>query len=101
MFVYFQLFGGTGYPFGDKRSNKTYLMLPYSCPRKIKPLHTRGSDKPEPLYGQAIMIRDNYLYVIGGTTGHLFTCDIYRYEMNSSDFFTFFNVKHFKYVYRM
>lgn len=57
-------------------------MLPYSCPRKIKPLTTRGSDTPEPLYGQAIMLRDNYLYVIGGTTGHLFTCDINRYDMN-------------------
>lgn len=53
-------------------------MFPYSFPREIKPLDTEGRDKPEPLYGQAIMLRDNFLYVIGGTTGHLFTCDIYR-----------------------
>lgn len=68
-------------------------MLPYNCPRKIKPLNTRGSDKPEPLYGQAIMLRDNYLYVIGGTTGHLFTCDIYRYGKNLA----LFNVNNLKY----
>lgn len=45
--------------------------------REIRLLETTG-DKPEPLYGQAILLRDNYLYVIGGTTGHDFLCDIYR-----------------------
>lgn len=72
-----QIFGGTGYPFGEKRSNKTYLMWPYSWQRQISLLETTG-DLPEPVYGQAILLRDNYLYVIGGTTGHEFTCDIYR-----------------------
>lgn len=52
-------------------------MRPYASPREISLLETTG-DKPDPLYGQAILLRDNYLYVIGGTTGHEFLCDIYR-----------------------
>lgn len=47
--------------------------------RHIRLLETTGN-QPEQLYGQAILLRDNYLYVIGGTTGHEFLCDIYRYE---------------------
>lgn len=73
-----QLFGGTGYPFGNKRSNKTYLYRPYHSPREMQLVSVKGRDRPEPLYGQAIMLRDNFLYVIGGTTGHAFSCDIYR-----------------------
>lgn len=71
-----QLFGGTGHPFGEKRSNDTYIMWPYGS-KVIERLVTRG-DKPEELYGQAILMREHYLYVIGGTSGHVFTCDIHR-----------------------
>lgn len=51
-------------------------MWPYGS-RVIERLVTRG-DKPEELYGQAILLREHYLYVIGGTSGHVFTCDIHR-----------------------
>lgn len=70
------LYGGTGFPFGEKRSNDTHLMWPYGK-RMIERLTTKG-DKPDQLYGQAILVRENYLYVIGGTSGHEFTCDIHR-----------------------
>lgn len=72
-----QVFGGTAYEFGVKRSNKCYLFYPYASPKNIKLLETSG-DKPEPQYGQALIVRDKYLYVCGGTTGHEYTCDIYR-----------------------
>lgn len=71
------MYGGTGFPFGEKRSNETYLMWPYG-PRAIEQLATCG-DKPEQLYGQSILVRGHYLYVLGGTSGHDFTCDIHRY----------------------
>lgn len=51
-------------------------MWPYGS-RAIERLATRG-DKPEQLYGQAILVREHYLYVLGGTSGHEFTCDIHR-----------------------
>lgn len=71
------MFGGTGYPFGTQCSNKCYLFLPYSTPKQITLLKVVG-DKPDAQYGQAIMLRDKYLYVVGGTTGFEYSCDIYR-----------------------
>lgn len=73
------VFGGTGYQFGEKRSNKCSLLHPYASPRYIEPLDTSG-DGPDPLYGQAITVIGKYLYVVGGTSGYEYTSDIYRYE---------------------
>lgn len=73
------MYGGTGYPFGEKRSNETYLMWPYGS-RGIEQLETKGN-KPEQLYGQSICVHGYYLYVLGGTSGHDFTCDIHRYKI--------------------
>lgn len=53
-------------------------MWPYGS-RSIEKLTTRG-DKPEQLYGQSTLVRGQYLYVLGGTSGHWFTCDIHRYS---------------------
>lgn len=77
------VYGGTGFPFGEKSSNKCSLLYPYSVPKQISLIETSG-EKPEPQYGQAIMLHDGYLYVIGGTTGHEYTCDIYRYDVTLS-----------------
>lgn len=40
-------------------------------------LETTGN-KPVPQYGQSIMLKNRFLYVIGGTTGFDYSCDIYR-----------------------
>lgn len=76
------VYGGTGFPFGEKSSNKCSLLYPYAMPKQICLVETSG-DKPEPQYGQAIVVHDRYLYVIGGTTGHEYTCDIYRFVAES------------------
>lgn len=76
------VYGGTGYPFGQKSSNKCSLLYPYARPKQISLIETSG-DKPEPQYGQAIMLYDRYLYVIGGTTGYEYTCDIFRYAQRA------------------
>lgn len=76
------VYGGTGFPFGEKSSNKCSLLYPYAMPKQICLVETSG-DKPEPQYGQAIALHDRYLYVIGGTTGHEYTCDIYRFVAKS------------------
>lgn len=72
------VYGGTGYPFGEKNSNKCSILYPYAMPKQINIVETSG-EKPDPQYGQAIMLHGGYLYVIGGTSGHEYTCDIYRY----------------------
>lgn len=74
------VYGGTGYQFGEKRSNKCSLLYPYSTPRNIEAIDAIG-DGPDPQYGQAITVLDNCLYVIGGTTGYHYTCDIYRLDL--------------------
>lgn len=73
-----QVFGGTGYPFGSTCSNKVYLFMPYNKrPESISALQTTG-DRPLPQYGQAVTLHDDYLYVVGGTTGFEYSCDVYR-----------------------
>lgn len=67
------VYGGTGFPFGEKSSNKCTLLYP----KHIHQIETSGVE-PEPSYGQAITFHDRYLYVVGGTSGHSYTCDIHR-----------------------
>lgn len=55
-----------------------YGSRPYGS-REIERIHLTRGDKPDELYGQAILLRDHFLYVIGGTSGHVFLCDIHRY----------------------
>lgn len=37
-----------------------------------------GGVAPEELYGQAILNHGTYIYVIGGTTGFAYSCDVHR-----------------------
>lgn len=74
------VYGGTGYQFGEKRSNKCSLLYPYASPKSIESVETTG-DGPDPQYGQAIAVLGSHLYVIGGTTGYEYTCDIYRLDL--------------------
>lgn len=78
MFPHSQIFGGTGFPFGEVCSNRVHVISPYAQPKPtITELKTTGS-APLPLYGQAILVHDNCLYVVGGTTGHQYTFDVHR-----------------------
>lgn len=52
--------------------------MPYKKrPKTIAALETTG-DSPVPQYGQAVTLHDDYLYVVGGTTGFEYSCDVYR-----------------------
>lgn len=54
--------------------------MPYKKrPKTIAALETTG-DSPVPQYGQAVTLHDDYLYVVGGTTGFEYSCDVYRYD---------------------
>lgn len=35
------------------------------------------------MYGQAMIIKDEYLYVVGGTSGHDYACDVHRLDMQT------------------
>lgn len=74
------VYGGTGSPFGFKCSNQLYVCnIRDELPRMMK-IKTSG-DLPPPMYGQAIIYHNDYLYTIGGTTGTSYTCDIHRLNL--------------------
>jgi len=66
-------------PFGFRCSNDLYIYSPKNENTLIK-INTNGN-MPEKTYGQAIIYHNNYLYIIGGTNGYYFSCDIQRYYM--------------------
>lgn len=72
-----QIYGGTGYPFGETCSNKTFIYQPYKSPKIIEKLSSTG-DMPIPQYGQSMLVRGPHIYVVGGTTGFEYSCDVHR-----------------------
>ncbi|CAK9810168.1 Kelch domain-containing protein 10 homolog [Anthophora plagiata] len=72
--------GGTGVPFGHTCSNHLYVCNVNNG--KMYKVPAKG-DLPEPLYGQALIYHELYLYTVGGTTGYEYTCDIYRFDLRT------------------
>uniref|UniRef100_A0A182PZR3 Kelch domain-containing protein 10 n=1 Tax=Anopheles farauti TaxID=69004 RepID=A0A182PZR3_9DIPT len=76
------VFGGTGYPFGVNCSNRLHICQPSQGSKDLMEVQVTG-ELPPPQYGQAIVIRDNYLYTIGGTNGFDYTLDVHRLHLPS------------------
>uniref|UniRef100_A0A0P4WED7 Kelch domain-containing protein 10 n=1 Tax=Scylla olivacea TaxID=85551 RepID=A0A0P4WED7_SCYOL len=74
------VFGGTATPFGNSSSDSLYQChLPTGRWQKIV---TMGK-KPKPMYGQAVCMSDDYLYVVGGTTGFQYSIDVHRLDLEN------------------
>lgn len=73
--------GGTGYPFGECCSNDCHIFATGQNKRVFR-LTVEG-DLPTAQYGPGIVIHDNYLYTIGGTTGFDYSCDVYRLNLRT------------------
>lgn len=75
------VFGGTGIPFGANCSKDLYICnLKNQNQLEFTLVQTTG-DCPPPQYGQAIVLLNQYLYTVGGTTGFEYTCDIHRLNL--------------------
>lgn len=48
----------------------------------MREIETTG-EKPQEMYGQAMLIHEGYLYVVGGTSGHDYACDIHRLDLQT------------------
>lgn len=72
------MYGGTGSPFGVRCSNRLHVCRVIEDTGWMLEVNVKG-DLPMPLYGQAVIYDDQYLYTIGGTTGMTYTCDIHRH----------------------
>uniref|UniRef100_A0A1B0FDL9 Kelch domain-containing protein 10 homolog n=1 Tax=Glossina morsitans morsitans TaxID=37546 RepID=A0A1B0FDL9_GLOMM len=73
--------GGTGYPFGETCSNDCYVYT-IGDNAQVMRLGVTG-DLPTAQYGPGIVIHNDYLYTIGGTTGFDYTCDVYRLNLHT------------------
>ncbi|KAF6217050.1 hypothetical protein GE061_001403 [Apolygus lucorum] len=80
LFVY----GGTGVPFGGQCSNSLYVCNLAETPPTFKEITAAGS-LPEPQYGQAAFISEEYLYVIGGTTGFEYSADVHKFNLAAAE----------------
>jgi N-acetylneuraminic acid mutarotase len=76
------VYGGTGVPFGGHCSNELFI-CDLSQPVLRFDLVLVSGNKPEPQYGQAIFLKDSYMYVIGGTTGYEYSADVHRLDMRT------------------
>ncbi|KAG5887437.1 hypothetical protein JTB14_003289 [Gonioctena quinquepunctata] len=76
------VYGGTGSPFGIRSSNQLYVCKVNEQNGLMAEVHTTGQ-LPLPLYGQAVVFHNDYLYTIGGTTGLSYTCDIHRLNIKT------------------
>uniref|UniRef100_A0A3Q2QW36 Kelch domain containing 10 n=1 Tax=Fundulus heteroclitus TaxID=8078 RepID=A0A3Q2QW36_FUNHE len=76
------VFGGTGIPFGENNSNDVHVCnVQY---RRWNLLNCKGK-KPNKIYGQAMVIINDYLYVFGGTTGYLYSTDLHRLDLSTRE----------------
>ncbi|XP_008479386.1 kelch domain-containing protein 10-like [Diaphorina citri] len=80
------IFGGTSYPFGEESGNDLYV-LDLNEEKKFN-IVTGGekdeNEKPPGRYGQGVVIKDNYLYAIGGTTGYVYSMDVHRLNLSAN-----------------
>ncbi|CAG03406.1 unnamed protein product, partial [Tetraodon nigroviridis] len=76
------VFGGTGIPFGENNGNDVHVCnVQY---KRWNLLNCRGK-KPNKIYGQAMIIINDYLYVFGGTTGYLYSTDLHRLDLTTRE----------------
>ncbi|XP_055919312.1 kelch domain-containing protein 10 homolog [Eupeodes corollae] len=73
--------GGTGYPFGECCSNDCHIFATGQH-RGVVRLTVEGV-LPTAQYGPGIVIHDNHLYTIGGTTGFEYSCDVFRLNLKT------------------
>uniref|UniRef100_A0A915HKH7 Kelch domain-containing protein 10 n=1 Tax=Romanomermis culicivorax TaxID=13658 RepID=A0A915HKH7_ROMCU len=83
---YILIYGGSGYPFGQRNSNKLYCFnLKTNRFRLVNVEHgLHDPDVPEPGYGQATVLDGHNLYVVGGTSGFEYNCDIHKIDLQKS-----------------
>lgn len=74
--------GGTGVPFGNTCSNKTYICN-LKRDKSLTLLDTKGN-LPLPHYGQSMVLDKHKLYVIGGTSGYEYSSDIYCLDLKTN-----------------
>lgn len=76
------IFGGTGFPFGERCSNNLYVYHIKERTGKLQLVSTSGQ-LPPGQYGQAVLCHDGNFYTIGGTNGFTYSCDVHKLDFRS------------------
>lgn len=79
------VYGGTGYPFGARSSNRLLVCNLKSSDGicRFEEIKTTG-DIPPALYGQCIVQNGKYFYTIGGTNGFAYYFDVHRLNLQTN-----------------
>lgn len=80
------VYGGSGFPFAQRNSNKTYVCdLTKLRWEQLSYVGTDGWGKkpPKERYGQAVLFDQGQLYVCGGTDGYRFAIEIHRLNLKT------------------
>ncbi|GFY42270.1 kelch domain-containing protein 10 [Trichonephila inaurata madagascariensis] len=72
------VFGGTGIPFGETSSNSTHICNLDTL--EWTTLKTTGTP-PIEQYGQAMLVHENKMYIVGGTTGFAYSIDVHCLDL--------------------
>lgn len=82
------VFGGTGYPYGERCNNHVYIFN-IKEDREFLQLPVNGHI-PRPQYGQAACFSNPSLYVVGGTDGFKYSCDVYKLNIDTQTWIPFY-----------
>ena len=79
---WFIVFGGSGYPFGMKNSNKVFECDPKEQRwHHLSVLPELGNIVPMPGYGQSVVMGpDECMFIFGGTKGLVYNNDLYKLD---------------------
>lgn len=69
------VWGGTGFPFGEKCSNSLHA---YHIPTQQWHKVVCGGELPTARYGQSMTMKDGAIYIIGGTTGYNYNMKVIK-----------------------
>ncbi|GAV06861.1 hypothetical protein RvY_16776 [Ramazzottius varieornatus] len=72
------IFGGTGYPWGQRLSNTIHVFhIPSAAWTGLQCL----GDIPTPRYGHSMSLTSDGMFVLGGTTGSQYNMQVYRLDV--------------------
>eukprot|EP00038_Savillea_parva_P010673 m.191912 g.191912 ORF g.191912 m.191912 type:complete len:449 (-) comp18490_c0_seq1:106-1452(-) len=80
------VFGGTGVPFGELNSNRlTEFNVSEGVWRELGPMNVDADETPipSPRFGQAMVTDGFSVWVVGGTDGHVFYADVWRFDLEA------------------
>ena len=89
----YYVIGGTGFPFGTATSNSIYLCNLKNLEwKRLKPI----GEVPLRSYGNSLILKNNHLYILFGTTSSDFYSNVYRVNLITLESVKLFDTEQLK-----